>query len=74
VCGAGCYIWATKWAALTLGRSKEEKGGKRESRPRGRGEKWAEPETGRGRGNLFPFSKFMFCSNLLKRICKTNLN
>jgi hypothetical protein len=38
------------------------------------GEKWAEPETERGRGNLFPFYFSSFYSNLLKRICKTNLN
>ena len=46
-------------ALLALGREvgrAEKKGGRRRSRPRGKGEKWAEPETGRGRGNSFPFS------------------
>jgi hypothetical protein len=56
-----------------LGRNREERG-EGEKQPAGGGEKWAEPETGRERGNSFPFTKFIFCSNLLKRISKTNLN
>jgi len=50
---------------------RREERGRRESRPGGEGEKWAEPETGRGRGNLFPFYLSSFYSNLLTRIFKT---
>jgi hypothetical protein len=58
------------------GPQRERKGKGEIGRPRvgGEEEKWAEPETGREKRNPFPFSKFMFCSNLLKRISKTNLN
>ena len=62
-CGAGCSVWATKWAALALGRSNEEKGGRRESRPRGGGK-----EVGRARdreGERKSFS-FLFFQLLLK--------
>jgi len=64
-------------ALLALGREvgrAEKKGGRRRSRPRGKGEKWAEPDTGRRRGNSFPFSKFILCSNLLEMIFKIILN
>ena len=39
-----------------------------------RGGKRNGPSPRQGGGNSFPFSKFIFCSNLLKRISKTNLN
>ena len=74
-CGEG---GARTRAVLALGPKpgtgpRREERGKGAGRPRGRGEreKWAEPETGRGRGNPFPFAKFIFSSNLLKRIFKT---
>jgi hypothetical protein len=64
-CWAGCWC---------LGRNREERG-KGRSRPRGGKEKWAEPETGRERGNSFPFSKFCFpFSFKTKHISKPNLN
>ena len=54
---------------------KEKGGGDGEiGRPQGGERGWAKPETGREKRNPFPFYFSSFYSNLLKRICKTNLN
>jgi len=61
---------ASAWAEAGHWAAQRRKGeGSRQAVGGGR-EKLAEPETGRGRRNPFPFSKFIFCSTLLKRIFK----
>jgi len=62
-CGAGCSVWATKWAALALAGARKRKGEGGKAGREGGGKKWAELETERGRGNLFPFYFSSFYSN-----------
>ena len=66
--GRGLLGHAGAWAEA------EKKGGGGRRATGEERKNWPSPRLGGRKGNSFPFSKFILCSNLLKRIFKTILN